>query len=85
MLRKFLAILAAIGGALAWLFSAKARRYQAEAKEQRQRAEQAEASAELHRRLDQDRAELAERHREETQNEKAALQEGRRDVHAGEW
>lgn len=85
MLTRALAILAAIGGALAVFFGLRSKQHQAEANAANQRAETAEASADTHRRVDDARQEVQERHRQEQQSIEQGLKDGERDHLDNRW
>lgn len=85
MLTRALAILAAIGGALAVFFGLRSKQLQAEAKAAEQRAETAEASADIHRRVDDARGSIQQQHRQEQQAIENSLKDGEHDHLDNRW
>ncbi|MDH5785344.1 MAG: hypothetical protein OEZ16_07015 [Chromatiales bacterium] len=79
MLTRVLAFFSAIAAALAVFFRLSSKRHQAEAKQQRQRAEVANIVAVAVQRIDQAREEVQQRHRSEQQTLKREVEAGLRD------
>lgn len=77
LLVKLLGMLAAIGGILALFFRGNA--YKAKAEAQQQRAATAEAVNDTHRRVDESRAQVGKKHRQERQQIDQEIDAGRRD------
>lgn len=85
MLNRILAILAAIAGALAVFFGLRSKQHIAEAKAAEQRADAAEASADIHRKVDNAREAVQQRHREEQQRIEQGIESGARDHLDNTW
>ncbi len=84
-LNQLLAGLAALGAAVALIFRASAKRHQAEATRQRDRADHAEARATTRQRVEQARDDIRTQHQEEDRDAQARLDAGRRDHLDGDW
>jgi predicted ATPase with chaperone activity len=85
MLSRALAILAAIGGALAVFFRLRSKQHQSDAAAATQRADTAEASADIHRRVNEARAEVQRQHRQEQQAIGQEVDAGKRDHLDNQW
>ncbi len=79
-----LLIMAVLGGVAAH-FRGKANTARLERDREHERAEQAEAAADVHRRVDQARSDVAERHREEAVKTREEVAAGRRDHLTEGW
>jgi hypothetical protein len=82
---RILAALAAIAGVIAFIFRGQAKAAKAEAKQQKARADSAEAAGEQHRRTNDALTAVEMRHREEQKDAQQHLDDGRREHLDGDW
>lgn len=85
MIKKILAAIAGLATVVALFFRGQSARHKAEADRQKERADSAEASVNLRQRIDDNVAEVKNKHREEQVDEKNSFDAGDRNQLDNNW